>query len=151
MALVSKDESNDGTITFKFGSEAEAAAAGSSATHDAPQAAAAPEPPAASTKERAEAVAAAASESAPSHTEQAPPVSEPAPLQGAGEEGGQAVAGSNGSGSAAAAPSSMKELHGLKVSDLKDLCRDHNVKGYTKMRKQELIDALGRELFAHVS
>ena len=34
-----------------------------------------------------------------------------------------------------------------QVSDLKDLCRDHNVKGYTKMRKQQLIDALGRELF----
>ena len=34
------------------------------------------------------------------------------------------------------------------MSDLKDLCRHHNVTGYTKMRKQQLVDALGRELFA---
>ena len=67
-------ESDDGTILFKFGSEAEAAAAGGPA--------AAPEPPAQSAEEGPGEPAAAASEPAPSHAPEAP-----APVEAAAPQG----------------------------------------------------------------
>ena len=66
-------ESDDGTILFKFGSEAEAAAAGGPA--------AAPEPPAQSAEEGPE-PAAAVSEPAPSHAPE-----KPAPVEAAAPQG----------------------------------------------------------------
>lgn len=69
-------ESDDGTILFKFGSEAEAAAAGGPA--------AAPEPPAQSAEEGPGEPAAAASEPAPSHASEAPAPVEAAAPQGQG-------------------------------------------------------------------
>lgn len=60
----------------------------------------------------------------------------------AGGEGGNGGAGGSGGEGGVTEPYTQESLKALKVSELKDICKQRGMKGYSSLKEAELIEAI---------
>jgi len=170
--LIRQESLSDGSTLFVFGDENEASAhaatvKGKEGADAVPQGSSDPNQPSPKTQDHSERPASDITEQArlsdatggPETEDSAPPAGgspetedtarqqttdeEPAVSQPPAVEEGTATSDTDSStASSGLGVPSDEELADMKVAELKDLCRDLNVEGFSKLRKAELIEAL---------
>lgn len=160
--LLSSEESDDGTILFRFGDEElKKQDPVSGSVSDTQQSEAGTQRHASKSKtpkavaEAAQSIASTESHSSPSNTGSAPaelPTQQTAltdsevELNGHNSSVDTSDAEDSDTISKRLADMTPEQLENLKVADLKSLCKQEQVKGYSKLKKDELVSLLKEEI-----
>lgn len=157
LGIVKTEELSDGSIMFRFGDEADSSSASAAAAHAAKDAGISSEVADAAAAAGAEATAAtddspttdgspapAQSTAVPAAAEEVPKI-EADSAEAVGAETSSSDDDPHAETEAAGSASQSidkQQLQDMKVAELKELARENDLKGYSTMRKNELVDFL---------